>query len=33
MIEYTASPYCKSLKPLIDEMIKWGEIIEKIAEE
>ena len=23
-IEYSVSSYCKSLKPLIDEMIKWG---------
>ena len=23
-VAYTVSPYCKSLKPLIDEMIKWG---------
>ena len=23
-IEYRVSPYCKSLKPLVDEMIKWG---------
>ncbi|WPQ65891.1 helix-turn-helix domain-containing protein [Chitinophaga sancti] len=22
---YTVTPYCKSLKPLVDEMIKWGE--------
>lgn len=24
-VEYTVSPYCKSLKPLVDEMIKWGQ--------
>ncbi|MGA9651573.1 winged helix-turn-helix transcriptional regulator [Pedobacter sp.] len=24
MIEYSVSPYCKSLKPLIDEMVRWG---------
>lgn len=24
-VEYKVSPYCKSLKPLVDEMIKWGE--------
>jgi DNA-binding HxlR family transcriptional regulator len=24
VVEYTVSPYCKSLKPLVDEMIKWG---------
>ena len=24
-VEYTVSPYCKSMKPLVDEMIKWGE--------
>lgn len=24
MVEYTVSPYCKSLKPLVDEMIIWG---------
>ena len=23
-VEYTVSPYCKSLAPLVDEMIKWG---------
>lgn len=23
-VEYTVSPYCKSLKPLVDEMILWG---------
>ena len=23
-IAYTVAPYCKSLKPLVDEMIKWG---------
>jgi DNA-binding HxlR family transcriptional regulator len=23
-VEYTVSPYCKSLTPLVDEMIKWG---------
>jgi len=22
---YTVSLYCKSLKPMVDEMIKWGE--------
>jgi len=25
MVEYTVQPYCKSLKPLVDEMILWGE--------
>jgi DNA-binding HxlR family transcriptional regulator len=24
-VEYTVAPYCKSMKPLVDEMIKWGE--------
>jgi DNA-binding HxlR family transcriptional regulator len=24
-VVYTVTPYCKSLKPLVDEMIKWGE--------
>lgn len=24
-VEYTVTPYCKSLAPLVDEMIKWGE--------
>ena len=24
-IEYTVSTYCKSLKPLVDEMINWGQ--------
>lgn len=24
-ILYTVTPYCKSLKPLVDEMISWGE--------
>lgn len=23
-VEYTVSPYCKNLAPLVDEMIKWG---------
>ena|SRR6218665_3362643 len=23
-VSYTVSPYCKSLKPLVDEMILWG---------
>jgi DNA-binding HxlR family transcriptional regulator len=23
-VEYTVSPYCKSLKSLVDEMIDWG---------
>lgn len=23
-VEYNVSPYCQSLKPLIDEMIIWG---------
>lgn len=24
-VEYTVTPYCKSLTPLVDEMIRWGE--------
>jgi len=24
-VEYKSSPYCKTLKPMIDEMIKWGQ--------
>lgn len=24
LIEYTSSPYCKSLHPLVEEMAKWG---------
>ncbi len=24
LIEYTSSAYCKSLQPLVGEMIKWG---------
>ena len=24
-VEYTVAPYCKSMKPLVNEMIKWGE--------
>jgi DNA-binding HxlR family transcriptional regulator len=24
VIEYTVTPYCKSLTPLVDEMIIWG---------
>jgi DNA-binding HxlR family transcriptional regulator len=24
-VTYTVTPYCKSLKPMVDEMIKWGE--------
>jgi len=24
MVEYTVAPYCKSLAPLVDEMISWG---------
>lgn len=24
-VNYTVTPYCKSLKPMVDEMIKWGE--------
>ena len=23
-VDYTVSPYCKSLKPLVDEMVIWG---------
>lgn len=33
-VEYTGLPYCKSLKPLVDEMILWGENHrKKIAED
>ena len=33
-IEYTVSPYCKSLAPVVDEMITWGRNHRmKIAEE
>jgi DNA-binding HxlR family transcriptional regulator len=24
-VDYTVSPYCKSLKPMVDEMINWGQ--------
>lgn len=24
-VTYTVTSYCKSLKPMVDEMIKWGE--------
>jgi DNA-binding HxlR family transcriptional regulator len=24
-VKYTVAPYCKSLTPLVNEMIKWGE--------
>jgi DNA-binding HxlR family transcriptional regulator len=24
-VEYTVSSYCKSLKPVVDEMINWGQ--------
>lgn len=23
-VEYTVAPYCRSLAPMVDEMIKWG---------
>jgi DNA-binding HxlR family transcriptional regulator len=27
LVEYTVSSYCKSLTPLVEEMIQWGKII------
>jgi len=24
-VDYTVTTYCRNLKPLVDEMIKWGE--------
>ena len=24
-VVYTVTPYCRSMKPMVDEMIKWGE--------